>query len=86
MKDIATPKADLTALFTRQYFAVLATRSGERIHTTLVAFAATRDLKTIYLCTPRATHKFTNIKEHPEVSLLVHNSTNQRTDIRQPWR
>jgi general stress protein 26 len=83
LKDIATLKADLAALFGQQNFAVLATRSGEKIHTTLVAFAATGDLKTIYVCTPRATRKFTNIKEQPVVSLLVHNSTNQRTDIRQ---
>ena len=83
MKNITTLKADITALFGQQYFAVLATRSGEHIHTSLVAFAAADNLKSIYLCTPRATRKFNNIKENPVVSLLVHNSTNQTTDIRQ---
>lgn len=83
MKNITTLKADITELFGRQYFAVLATRSGENIHTSLVAFAAAEDLKTIYICTPRATRKFYNINENPIVSLLVHNSTNQSTDIRQ---
>ena len=83
MKSIHALKAELTTLFGEQYFAVLATRSGERIHTTLVAFAAVDDLKTVFVCTPRATRKYDNIKENQGVSLLVHNSTNQTTDIRQ---
>lgn len=83
MKDIHELKARLTRLFAEQYFAVLATRTGDRIHTTLVAFAATDNLKTIYVCTPRATRKYTNLKQNPSVSLLVHNSSNMATDIRQ---
>ena len=83
MKDIRRLKSDLLTLFEEQYFAVLATRSGEVIHTTLVAFAATGDLKTLFVCTPRATRKYANLKENPGVSLLVHNSANQAADIRQ---
>lgn len=75
-------KADIAGLFDEQYFAVLATRAGDQIHTTLVAFAATDDLKTIFVCTPRATRKYDNLKQHPTVSLLVHNSANQPTDTR----
>ena len=48
-----------------------------------MAFAATDDLKTIFVCTPRATRKYANLKENPSVSLLVHNSSNQAMDIRQ---
>ena len=83
MKDIHTLKASLLTLFTEQYFAVLATRTGDQIHTTLVAFAATEDLKTLFLCTPRATRKYTNLSRNPSVSLLVHNSANMATDISQ---
>lgn len=83
MKDIHQLKARLSILFAEQYFAVLATRSGDSIHTTLVAFAASDDLKTFFVCTPRATRKFTNLKQNPSVSLLVHNSSNMATDIRQ---
>jgi len=82
MKDIRELKAQLSGLFAEQYFAVLATRSGDLIHTTLVAYAAAEDLKTIFVCTPRATRKYTNIKQYPSVSLLVHNSSNMATDIR----
>ena len=83
MKDIRQLKARLSSLFSEQFFAVLATRTGEAIHTTLVAFAATDDLKTLFLCTPRATRKYANLKQNPAVSLLVHNSSNMATDIRQ---
>lgn len=83
MKNIRQLKAKLAVLFAEQYFAVLATRTGDGIHTTLVAFAATDDLKTMFVCTPRATRKYANLKQNPSVSLLVHNSSNMATDIRQ---
>ena len=83
MKDIHELKTRLARLFAEQYFAVLATRTGDQIHTTLVAFAATDSLKTLYVCTPRATRKYSNLKQNPSVSLLVHNSSNMATDIRQ---
>jgi len=83
MKDIRQLKSSLSTLFQEQFFAVLATRSGDSIHTTLVAFAASDDLKTLFVCTPRATRKFANLKQNPSVSLLVHNSSNMATDIRQ---
>jgi nitroimidazol reductase NimA-like FMN-containing flavoprotein (pyridoxamine 5'-phosphate oxidase superfamily) len=35
------------------------------------------------VCTPRATRKYANLKQNPSVSLLVHNSSNMATDIRQ---
>ena len=83
MKDIRQLKSKLFSLFSEQYFAVLATRTADQLHTTLVAFATTDDLKTIYVATPRATRKYTNLQHHPSVSLLVHNSSNMATDIRQ---
>ncbi|MFO7715898.1 pyridoxamine 5'-phosphate oxidase family protein [Desulfosarcina sp.] len=83
MKDVPQLKSRLAALFAEQYFAVLATRTGDHIHTALVAFAAGENLKTIFVCTPRATRKYANLKRNPSVSLMVHNSSNLATDIRQ---
>jgi hypothetical protein len=74
MKDIIRIKSLLTTLFMDLYFAVLATRSKEQLHTSLVAF---------YLCTPRATRKYGNLTQYPSVSLLVHNSANLAADIGQ---
>lgn len=83
MKDIGQFKQQLKSLFGEQYFAVLATGTSDQIHTTLVAFAVTDDLKTFFLCTPRTTRKYANLKKNPTVSLMVHNSSNQATDVRQ---
>lgn len=83
MKDIIRIKSLLTTLFMDQYFAVLATRSQNFLHTALVAFAASADLKTLFLCTPRATRKYGNLMQYPSVSLLVHDSANLATDIGQ---
>lgn len=83
MQDIDDRTEQLRELFAEQFFAVLATRSGDHIHTTLVAFAASEDLRTFFLCTPRATRKYANLKQHPTVSLMVHNSSNQASDTRQ---
>ena len=76
-------KADIAALFNTQYFAVLAIRAGDAVHTSLVAVAAAEDLKTVFLCTPRVSRKYAYLKQHPMVSLLIHNSTNHPTDTEQ---
>ncbi len=83
MKDIETLKSTLSTLFAEHYFAVLATRACDHLHTTLVAFSTTEDLKSLFICTPRTTRKYTNLMQYPSVSLLVHNSSNQTTDTRQ---
>ena len=83
MKDIIRIKSLLTTLFMDQYFAVLATRSKDQLHTSLVAFAASEDLKKLFLCTPRATRKYSNLTQYSLVSLLVHNSANLAADIGQ---
>lgn len=81
MERIPELKARIVRLFASQYFAVLATRSGARLHTSLVAFAVTEDLASIYFSTPRATRKLSNLLANPEVSLLVDDRSNEITDI-----
>lgn len=83
MKNIGQLKSVLSDLFTTQNFASFATHRGDGIHSSLVAFVVTDDLKTLFLCTSRATRKYANIKEKPSVSLLIHNSSNAVTDVNQ---
>lgn len=83
MMNLGHLKSVLSELFATQYFASFATHSGANIHSSLVAFAATDDLKILYLCTSRATRKYTNVKKNPSVSLLIHNSSNEATDVNQ---
>jgi hypothetical protein len=71
----------LTALGSSQRSAVLATVGGGRPYTSLVAFALTPDFKGIVFATPRATAKFRNIRENPEVSLLIDNRANTSGDV-----
>ena len=78
---IARLKSLLGELFARQYFSVLATQSEGRLHTSLVAFAATKDLGVVLFATPKATRKFHYLTVHPEVSLFVDNRSNDVADL-----
>ena len=65
-----------------QKLAVLASQSsGGSAYASLIAFAATDDLRQIVLATPRATRKFTNIRHNPKVSLLIDNRSNKEQDF-----
>jgi uncharacterized pyridoxamine 5'-phosphate oxidase family protein len=50
---------------------VLATSGDDVPHTSLMAYVAAPDCRTIYLTTRRQTRKYRNLKENPEVSLLI---------------
>jgi len=71
----------LRELFGAQQLAVLATDAGGRPYTSLVAFAATDDLKKLVFATLRETRKFSNITHNPHVSLLIDSRSNQVTDF-----
>jgi nitroimidazol reductase NimA-like FMN-containing flavoprotein (pyridoxamine 5'-phosphate oxidase superfamily) len=73
----------LNDLFTRQHFAVLATHQEGRPYASLVAFAATPDLRRLVFTTMRATRKFTNLSADARVALLIDNRSNQETDLSQ---
>ena len=65
-----------------QKLAVLASQSsGGSAYASLIAFAATDDLRQIVLATPRATRKFANLKHNPMVSLLIDNRSNNEKDF-----
>lgn len=81
MTALEKTKFALNRLLADQRFAVLSTQSEEGIHSCLVAFAVDDALQTLLLCTPKSTRKYANLLSNPNVTLLVHNSSNQGGDI-----
>ena len=76
-------KKRLKDLFVSQNLAVLATHQDGQPYTSLVAFAATDDLKHIFFVTPRTTRKFANLTADSRVAVLVNSSINQPSDFHQ---
>ena len=71
----------LQELFASQKLAVLATYGDGRPYINLVAFAATDDLKHLLFTTNRNTRKYRNLKENPQVAVLVDNRANRTSDF-----
>ncbi|GBC63434.1 pyridoxamine 5'-phosphate oxidase family protein [Desulfonema ishimotonii] len=82
MKNSLRFENQLRDLFTAQQLAVLATDGGHGPYTSLVAFAATEDLKSLLFATTRATRKFANITGNPRVSMLIDSRSNRVADFR----
>jgi len=74
-------KQRLRELFTSQRLAVLSTQNKGQPYASLVAFAASHDLKYLYFATTRATRKYRNIANDPRVAFLVDSRTNQEADF-----
>jgi nitroimidazol reductase NimA-like FMN-containing flavoprotein (pyridoxamine 5'-phosphate oxidase superfamily) len=72
--------ARLKGLDRTQRHAVLATVSGSAPHTSLVAFALTKDGKGIVFATPASTAKYRNMKRNSRVSLLIDSRENSGRD------
>jgi len=71
----------LKTLLTAQRLAVVATQMQGRPYTSLVAFAASEDLRRIAFCTTRATTKYRNLSEEPNVSVLIDSRTHSVEDF-----
>jgi nitroimidazol reductase NimA-like FMN-containing flavoprotein (pyridoxamine 5'-phosphate oxidase superfamily) len=72
VKDPEGIKSRLKELFQAQQLAVLATREDDgQPYASLMAFAASGDLKQILLVTSRSTRKYANLSADPRVSLLI---------------
>lgn len=71
----------LRELLTTQRLAVLATHGGGQPYGSLVAFAATEDLRHILFATGRATRKFSNLEEDPRAAVVVDNRSQSDTDF-----
>jgi nitroimidazol reductase NimA-like FMN-containing flavoprotein (pyridoxamine 5'-phosphate oxidase superfamily) len=81
---MATPDVvenKIRQLLEEERLAVVSTDQGGQPYASLVAFAATTDLRTIAFCTPRTTRKFANLSCNPRVAVLINNSRNESSDI-----
>ena len=81
MKDAAQIKTLLRDLFSSQSLAVLATYGDGQTYGSLVAFAATDDLKSLVFATTRTTRKYDNLIRHPRIALVMDNRSNQEADF-----
>lgn len=69
-------------LLVKQKLAVLSTHTPEgHPYASLVAFAASEDMRRILFATPNTTRKYANLMADPKVSLLIDNRSNRDTDI-----
>ena len=71
----------LVSLFGSQKLSVLSTYSKGQPYASLVAFAATQDLKNFFFATGRTTRKFANVLENPRIAMLVDNRSNRESDF-----
>ena len=71
----------LKKLLEEQRLAVVATEMQGRPYTSLVAFAATADLRHIVFVTTRSTTKYRNLSAEPYVSLLIDSRTHSVEDF-----
>ncbi len=69
-------------LLGKQSLGVLATQGIEYPYSTLVGFAASDDLKTLFFATIRDTRKYQNIQRHSQVSMLIDSRSNQVQDFK----
>ena len=80
-KDEASIRQALQRLFEKQKLACLATSRSEKPHTSLVAFVATDDLKTILFATTKSSRKYAYLKANERVSMLIDDRTNRVADF-----
>lgn len=74
-------RALLENLLSNQLLAVLATQGQNGPYGSLVAFAATGDLRLLLFATLRSTRKYRNILDAPKVVLVIDNRSNRETDF-----
>ncbi|MDP2194828.1 MAG: pyridoxamine 5'-phosphate oxidase family protein [Rhodocyclaceae bacterium] len=70
----------LRDLFCSQRYAVLATDDHGQPFASLMAFAATEDLRQIVVLTERTRRKFANLKANRRVALLIDDRANKGSD------
>lgn len=72
----------LRRMLDTQRYAVLATNDQGQPYTSLMAFAATADLKRLILLTERNTQKHANLQANRRVAVLIDNRENSGADTR----
>ncbi len=64
-----------------QTFAVLCTQKNGHLHSCLITYVITDDVKTLYFATPKDTKKFEHLQNNGEVSLLIDNREDHPRNI-----
>ena len=82
MKEKERIREILLELCSSQKLGVLGTHQAGQPYGSLVAFAATSDLKNLVFATTRATRKFANLRSDPRVSVVMDNRSNRVADFR----
>lgn len=72
----------VSQLLSTQNLGVLATSGEEYPYTSLVGFAATRDLSALVFATMKQTRKYANLKKHPGITMLINSGTNTAGDFK----
>jgi len=81
-KDLIKIKRELRMLLRSQSLAVLATQNQGQPYASLVAFASSDDLKSLYFATDRSTRKYANLSGDSRVAMLLDNRSNKASDFR----
>jgi heme iron utilization protein len=68
-------------LFRMQKLAVLSTHNAGQPYASLVAFAATEDLRHLFFATARTTRKYRNLSLDPRVAMLMDSRSNLDSDV-----
>lgn len=77
-KDAALIK--ITEVLSSQKFAVVATDADDHIHTSLVCYTVSKDLKFVYFATPRTTRKYRFLKKNRKIGINISDSRNDLKD------
>jgi nitroimidazol reductase NimA-like FMN-containing flavoprotein (pyridoxamine 5'-phosphate oxidase superfamily) len=80
---VFSAKNQVRNLFDQQRLTVLATQETDRPYLSLMAFAATPDLKTLVVVTSKKTRKYHNLIARRRVCLLIDNRSNQAADFQE---
>ena len=80
-KDLSQVKRELRKLLRSQSLAVLATQNQGQPYASLVAFASSDDLKSLYFATTRSTRKYANLSGDSRVAMLLDNRSNKTSDF-----
>ena len=81
MENHSDARHIINDLLKEQKTGVLATCNNDIPHICVVGFAVSDDLKTLYFATPIATLKYANLKQNPNVQLLIDNRKNLAEDF-----
>lgn len=81
-KDLSKVKRNLRKLLRSQLLAVLSTQNQGQPYASLVAFASSDDLKSLYFATTRSTRKYANLSSDSRVAMIVDNRSNKTSDFR----